>query len=124
MTVTVNAGHIQLFSATPNSPVRWRLLSGNNRDAGRGTESYPDAESCRIGVKQLQAAISELEPSLRRTALNEWVWQVSLRGQVVAVSGRGFDRLIRCEQGLRQFVLHIRDAEIGSTLMVTNARRW
>jgi hypothetical protein len=124
VTVSLNAGHIQLFSATPNSAVRWRLLSGNNRDAGRGTESYPDAESCRIGVKQLQEVLDDLEPSLRRSSLNEWVWQVSYRGKVVAVSGRGFDRLIRCEQGLSHFLRHLSGAEIGPTLMVTNARRW
>jgi hypothetical protein len=118
------AGHVQLFSTTPDAPVRWRLLSGNNRETGRGVESYADAESCRVGIKDLQATLDELDASVRRTGANQWVWQLLLDGQAVAVSGRSFDRLIRCEQGLAHFLEHIRDAEIGATLMVSSARRW
>jgi hypothetical protein len=119
-----NSGHVQLFAATATAPVRWRLLSGNNRDSGRGTESFTDAESCRVAIKALQVALDEVDPSLRRSATNQWVWQVTYGDRVVAVSGRGFDRLIRCEQGLAQFLLQLRDAEIGATLMISNARRW
>ena len=118
------AGHVQLFSSTPEAPVRWRLLSGNNRETGRGVDTYPDVESCRVGVKDLQATLDGLDASVRRTPTNQWAWQLLLEGQIVAVSGRSFDRLIRCEQGLAHFLQHIRDAEIGATLMVSSARRW
>jgi hypothetical protein len=120
----MNSGHVQLFAATPNAPVRWRLLSGNNRDSGRGTETFADAETCRLAVKALQVAVDEAEPSLRRSTGNQWVWQVAHGGRVVAISGRGFDRLIRCEQGLAQFLEQLRDAQIGASLMISNARRW
>ena len=120
----MTAGHVQLFAATPSAPVRWRLLSGNNRDTGRGTESFPDAETCRIAVKALQVALDEVDPALRRSTDNQWVWQLTKNDRVIAVSGRGFDRLIRCEQGLAQFLAQLRDAEIGTSLMISNARRW
>ena len=117
-------GHVQLFSRTSDAPVRWRLLSGNNRETGRGTESYPDVESARLGVKDLQSVIDGLNASVRRTTANEWAWQLLDGERVVAVSGRGFDRLIRCEQGLAHFLQHIREAEIGATVMVSHSRRW
>lgn len=117
-------GHVQLFSRTNAAPVRWRLLSGNNRETGRGVDFYPDIETCRVGVKDFQATIDELDTSVRRTTTNEWAWQLLQSGQLVAVSGRSFDRMIRCEQGLAHFLEHIREAEIGAALMVSNARRW
>lgn len=121
--VTSN-GHVQLFSTTNDAPVRWRLLSGNNRETGRGVESYQDMESARIGIKNLQETIGELDASVRRTTTNEWAWQLLFDGRPLAVSGRSFDRLIRCEQGLAHFLEHIREAEIGATLMVSHSRRW
>ena len=122
--VPVTSGHVQLFARTASAPVRWRLLSGNNREAGRSAETYADVESARVGVKELQATLDELVPTVRRTTSNEWAWQLTYAGDVVAVSGRGFDRLIRCEQGLAQFLLNIRYAEISATLMLSHARRW
>ena len=120
----LSTGHVQLFARTSDAPVRWRLLSGNNREAGRSAASYPDAETARIAVKEFQVIVDELAPTVRRTTSNEWAWQLSRAGQVIAVSGRGFDRLIRCEQGLAQFLVNIRQAEISATLMVSHARRW
>lgn len=117
-------GHVQLFSQTAGAPVQWRLLSANNRDIGRGVDTYPDAESCRLGVKVLQSLVDELEGSVRRTSSHEWVWQLKHAGRPVALSGRGFDRLIRCEQGLAQFLFSLSRAQIGATLMVSHARRW
>jgi hypothetical protein len=117
-------GHIQLFSRIATGPVRWRLLSGNNRETGRSADSFPDVETCRIAVKDVQNTLDDLQPSVRRTNSNEWAWQLTRNGQLVVVSGRGFDRLIRCEQGLEQFLRTVRDAEIGAPLMVSHARRW
>jgi hypothetical protein len=116
--------HIQLFSRTDRSPVRWRLLSANNREAGRGVEAYVDVESCRVGIKELQSVIDDLDASVRRLGTNQWAWQLALGGEPVAVSSRGFDRMIRCEQGLAHFLEHARSAEIGTVLMVSSSRRW
>lgn len=124
MTAARSIGHIQLFSRSVGEPIRWRMLSGNNREIGRGVDSYPDVESARIGVKELQTLLDALEAGVRRNTSNEWMWHLSLDGRLVAVSGHGFNRLIRCEQGLTQFQATIRVAEVGPTLMVSDSRRW
>src|SRR3954470_3472108 len=87
--------HIQLFAQDESSPVRWRLLSGNNRELGRGTEEFPDRESCCLSIKQLQAVRAELERTVQRTSSSSWIWLVALQGEVVAASGHRYDRLIR-----------------------------
>lgn len=124
MTGTRAIGHVQLFSRSVGEPVQWRMLSGNNREIGRGVDSYPDTESARLGVKELQSLLEALEAGVRRNTSNEWVWHLSLEGRLVAVSGHGFNRLIRCEQGLTQFQATIRVAEVGPALMVSDSRRW
>jgi hypothetical protein len=121
---TTARGHIQLFSRTDRSPVRWRLLSANNRETGRGVESYRDVESCRVGIKDLQSVIDDLDAAVRRLGTKEWAWQLTRDGEPVIVSSRGFDRMIRCEQGLTHFLEQVRAAEIGTGVMISNARRW
>ena len=116
--------HIQLYAYTRGSPLRWRLLSGNNREIGRGVGEFKDVETCRLSVKDLQYALDDLESSVRRTMSNQWIWELSWSAAPVAVSGRPFDRRIRCRQGLRSFLLLMPDADVGATLMVSNARRW
>jgi hypothetical protein len=122
---SVAAGcHVQLFAGTLDAPVRWRLLSGNNREIGRGAESFPDAETCRIAVKEMQCSVDELEATVRRGEGHAWVWQLSFRGRVVAASAHGFDRLIRCNRGLDQFRDELRGAAVGTGVMISQTRRW
>lgn len=116
--------HVQLFASTPVAPVRWRLLSGNNREIGRGAESFADAESCRIAVKELQASVDELESAVRRDVGHVWVWQLAFGDRLVVTSAHGFDRLIRCNRGLEQFRDELRVAAIGTGLMISQSRRW
>jgi len=116
--------HIQLFAQDESAPVRWRLLSGNNRELGRGTDEFEDRESCCLTIKQLQIATAALEHTVQRTSSSTWVWLVALEGQVVAASGHRYDRLIRCRQGLMHFVAQLASCEIGTGLMLTQSRRW
>ena len=115
--------HVQLFASTADAPVRWRLLSGNNREIGRGAESFADAETCRIAVKELQVSVDELEPTVRRDG-HAWIWQLRLGDRLVVSSAHGFDRLIRCNRGVAQFVDELRTATIGTGLMLSHTRRW
>jgi hypothetical protein len=117
------AGHIQLFARTSTSPVQWRLLSGNNREFGRGVEEFPDAETCRIAVKELQQDAANLEPRICRVRSSRWAWELLDEGRVV-VFGRSVDRLIRCEQALAQAPLQLATAVIGTGVMFSGARRW
>jgi hypothetical protein len=116
--------HLQLFAETPASAVRWRLLSGNNREIARGMDSYPDAESCRIAIKELQASIHELQPAVRQTDAHRWVWQLADSAGVVVASAHQFDRLIRCQRGLEQARTELPLADIGPAVMFSLARRW
>ncbi|MDT4932789.1 MAG: hypothetical protein QOK11_681 [Pseudonocardiales bacterium] len=117
-------GHIQLFAAIGVGQVQWRLLSGNNREIGRGAQVFADAESCRIAVKELQARFHETETFVRRAGGHSWTWQVSLAGKPVAAAAHNYDRLIRCERGLAQFVAQVAVAGVGPVLMLSQARRW
>jgi hypothetical protein len=123
-TVASPGCHVQLFARTSSDPVRWRLLSGNNREIGRGAESFVDAETCRVAVKELQAAVDSLEPSIRRDLGHRWVWHLALDDRSVATSAHGFDRLIRCERAVAQFREELRIALIGTGLMISQTRRW
>jgi hypothetical protein len=120
----VGGGQIRLFAATAASEIGWRLLSRNNRECGRGVDTYADAESCRIAVKELQRDIADLERRVRRAEPNRWLWELQLDGVPVAVAGHAFDRLIRCEQAAAQFVSQLAEAQVSPGVVYTAARRW
>lgn len=121
----INAGcHILLYAATPDAPVRWRLLSGNNREIGRGLLDYPDAESSCIAIKELQRDVALLDRRIKRVEPNRWLWEVYQGHVPVAMAGRAFDRLIRCEQAVERFVGQLADASVTATVSYTAARRW
>ena len=116
--------HVQLFASTPTSAVQWRLLSGNNREIARSAESFLDAETCRVAVKDLQAGVEGLESTVRQTEKHRWVWQLTDDQRIVVTSAHGYDRLIRCTRGLAQFRAALPLAEIGTGVMISQARRW
>ena len=116
--------HIQLFAADERSPIRWRLLSGNNRELGRGIDEHDDRESCSLNIKHLQACADDLEPAVQRMSASTWAWRLLLDGAEVAASCRRYDRLIRCRQGLAHFVDELGDCSISSTVTFTSSRRW
>jgi hypothetical protein len=115
---------VQLYAPTPSSPVSWRLLSGNNRECGRGVAKYPDADTCRIAIKELQRDVGALQRRIRRDEPNRWMWELWLGGKPVVAAGHAFDRLIRCEQAIDRFLEHIGSAGIGQVVVYTGARRW
>lgn len=116
--------HVQLFATTSDGPVRWRLLSGNNRELGRGLGLFGDPEECRVAVKDLQCELGQLMSRIRPAPVNQWVWELRRAGVPVAASGHSFDRLVRCERGLAQFTERMADAPIAQSLMISEARRW
>jgi hypothetical protein len=122
---SIGAGcHILLYAATPDAPVRWRLLSANNREIGRGLLGYPDAESSCIAIKELQRDVAILEPRIKRVEPNRWLWEVYQGRVLVATAGRPFDRLIRCEQSVERFVGQFAYATVTANVIYTAARRW
>ena len=104
--------------------MRWRLLSGNNREIGRGAEEFDDPESCRMAIKDLQTTCDALVPAVRRDSGHAWMWQLSIGERLVAASAHGYDRLIRCERAMAQFRVELRAAPVGDVVMISQTRRW
>lgn len=76
----------------------WRLLATNNRDLGRAPGAYPDAEACRVAIRELQAAVGRAEPVTVRSGPSSWGWRLMIGDQVVAVASRLYQRRIQAEQ--------------------------
>jgi len=124
VTDVVPAGHVQLFAENDRGAVRWRLLSGNNRELGRGREAFADPEACRLVIKELQAETDQVVPAIRRVGSHSWSWQLMRGDQVVAEASHAYDRRIRCEQAMNQFASQLREAAIRPEIMLTHSRRW
>jgi hypothetical protein len=119
-----SGAHFQLFAQDERSAIYWRLLSGNNRELGRGALPHTDLETCLLAIKQLLDAIDELSPDIRRKDGHLWQWSLLADAEVVVTSSHAYDRRIRCVQAMEHFRLQVRDARPGDTVMFTSARRW
>lgn len=117
------SAHFQLYSAVADGPVRWRLLSRNNRELGRGGIDFGTVEDCALAIKQLRADVHAYDVSWRRIG-HQWTWALVNDGVETVVAGNRYDRRVRCEQSLQQFVVLAPCASVGLTLMVSTNRRW
>lgn len=116
--------HFQLYVVAGAEDVRWRLLSGNNRDVGRGARGFGDAEECVLALKELLSQLPELTPLLRRkAATNRWVWTLRRGETAVAESSHSYDRQIRAEAARLQFVARAPTATVSSAVMSSASRR-
>lgn len=115
---------IQLFTPRPEASISWRLLSGNNREAGRGAYPASDVDACLQAVTQLQERIAGMQPRVRRVDPGGWSWEILSDGRVEVYASHRFDRLIRCEQAVVQFVAEFAVAPIRAGLVISGARRW
>ncbi len=115
--------HVQLFTTLSTTQIRWRLLSGNNREVGRGAAAYPDVDAAVAAIRQSQVMITEFNRRVRRVTSNHWRWELLCSDIAHIASGHPFDRQIRCEQGLEQFLSLFVAAPIGDAVMVSGSRR-
>jgi len=116
--------YFQIFAASASAPLRWRALSGNNRELGRSFETYPDAEACRQAIVDLRSALDVLQPQVRREGRDRWIWELHRDGAVLVVAAHPFDRQVRCRKAVDQFLLDARLAPVAQSVMVTAARRF
>ncbi|UQX88408.1 hypothetical protein M6D93_00025 [Jatrophihabitans telluris] len=122
-TRTTGGAHFQIYATAPGAPVGWRLLSANNRDLGRGGDTFADFTECRTALLTILARIDGLEPLIRPGRPNRWLWGLREHGRIVVSSGHHYDRIVRCEQARRQFIDLARNAAMPSELTLTAARR-
>jgi uncharacterized protein YegP (UPF0339 family) len=122
--VGTSSFHYQMFSAEGASAVRWRLLSGNNRDMGRGVAVYRDSDACREGIREVLKRLDELEPLFVPEPNNSWRWFLRYKGEPVVASGHSYDRKVRCREGHSQFIRHAPSAQFREGIVASSARRW
>ncbi|CAN5611038.1 hypothetical protein BH10ACT8_BH10ACT8_18270 [soil metagenome] len=115
--------HFQLYASGPGARVNWRLLSGNNRDLGRGCVSSENPDECRVAILSVVRGLPDTTSIIRPGSQNRWVWALLLNGLTVAASGRDYDRQVRCEAARVQFIEYAQSAPIDLTVMFTGARR-
>jgi hypothetical protein len=82
----------------PAGTLSWRLLATNNRDLGRAPTGYPDAEACRVAIRELQATVEKAEPITVRSGPSSWGWRLMIGDRVVVVASRLYQRRIQAEQ--------------------------
>ncbi|MBE7190615.1 hypothetical protein [Jatrophihabitans endophyticus] len=123
-TIAATGYQFQLFMRTAGGAVNWRLLSGNNREAGRGAVAFSDVEQCRAAIEDLRVHEAELVGRVRRTDDNRWTWQLLHDDRIVAVASKAADRMIRAESALQIFRASLAEASIRPSIVLTESRRW
>ena len=109
---------------TPTSGgVRWRLLSGNNRELGRGLLAYPTAEACRAGLARTLLELPSLVPAVMRVDHCHWGWWLRAGILDVVGSGHPYDRRPRCEEACARFATLAPDASVRDAVTVMPYRR-
>ncbi|SDJ45664.1 hypothetical protein SAMN05444157_3454 [Frankineae bacterium MT45] len=115
--------HFQLFADVAPGNIRWRLLSGNRREIGRSVAAYADADECRVHIHLMLAQLPLMTTRVVRASSSSWSWEMLLGTQLTVVSGRRFDRQIRCAQALALFRELAPEAVIHPAVMPALARR-
>jgi hypothetical protein len=118
------AAQFQLFSSGPDAPIKWRLLSANNREMARGSIEYASAPLCVQGIELLRQELSELRQVVRRTTGHAWQWELTRAAGQLVVAGHTFDRQIRCAQALQYFLTSAPHAQVTPAVMISAYRRW
>jgi uncharacterized protein YegP (UPF0339 family) len=112
-----------MYAPAIGPAVKWRLLSGNNRDMGRGVATHRDVAACRQGILDVLLRLDELDPIFIPEGNNSWRWFLRYNGEPIVSSGHAYDRKVRCKEGQVQFLLHAPNAQIREDV-VSSARRW
>jgi hypothetical protein len=124
MSTRPGVAHFQLFTADSRGLIRWRLLSGNNREIGRSTAVFADAESAQLAIKGFVESIDAFSEQVRRLDGRGWGWTLMSADGPIAASSRPYDRQVRCEQALLNFCELARCADLGGAVVVSASRMW
>lgn len=116
--------HYQMFLFGSPATIRWRLLSGNNRDMCHGVEEFADPQRCKQSIEQLRGRIPVLHPVIKRDDNGEWTWLLLDGTLPVATAGHSYDRQIRCSRAMMKVLADAPLASIRTQMVVSDHRRW
>jgi hypothetical protein len=116
--------HFQLYRQGIDAPVRWRLLSANNRDMGRGARSFADEDSCLGGIADFVDGVDGLVASLVRAGDNRWAFRLMRRDVLEVTSGHAFDRRTRCERAAARFLELAPSAQVRPGVALLSSSSW
>jgi hypothetical protein len=118
-----NGAHFQLFASTAADEVRWRLLSGNNRELGRSVRTYPGSVAAQASIDALVLGLGQVVPVVSRQVNGAWRWVGKLDEEIVVMGPRLFDRRIACVGAFARFVEYAPRARAFGLAVVSTARR-
>ena len=102
----------------------WRLIGANNRELGRSALSFVSYPTARRAVTHIQRSAERLT---RRTVIDpttgRWTWRVDLDGEIVAVSGRWYERDHDSQQGMAKFMTLLPIAVLSDGVVTLRDRR-
>ena len=91
-----------------------------NSDEFRGIS---DADAAIVAIVQSQVLLAQFQSQVRRVSGGQWRWELLAANVTHIESGHQFDRQIRCEQGLAQFMSLFTIATISDNVMISGSRR-
>lgn len=92
--------------------VGWRMIGGNNRELGRGARPIGSVAEAYRAIHDAKLAFSRPEVRMMLDPVAGWSWHISLDGERVAVSSRGYQRQRECEYGVEKFREHFPTAQL------------
>jgi hypothetical protein len=92
--------------------VGWRVLGANNRELGRSAGPFRRVDEAYQAVHEAQAVLERTVIRFWADDLGEWFWNISIDGEQLAVSSRGYRRQRECIYSIEQFREHFPTAKV------------
>jgi hypothetical protein len=95
--------------------VGWRVLGANNRELGRGAVPFWGVDEAYQAVHEAQTVVERTVTRFWADELGGWFWNISLDGEQLAVSSRGYRRQRECIYSMEQFREHFPNARVAAS---------
>ena len=82
----------------------WRFLSANNRSMATSVNSYPDAGTCLVAVRELQRGLDKSIGVTSQNGSGLWLWRIRLADTDLAMSTRRYHRRVRARLACQSFL--------------------
>jgi hypothetical protein len=93
----------------------WQLVSGNNRELGRSASYQWGPDACVGAIDELVRSLPRAQTRLSRNpSTGLWAWVLTLDGEPVATSARGYRRETEARDSLDHFQRAVPVAAIRS----------